>query len=103
MLLGLVALLPLTANAGAMRCKSALISDGDSSFNVLKSCGQPQMKEDIIDERLLDAPKIGELGHNCTILSQHPTANSGAGTEHPQARAADLLDEAGTTQGIHQD
>jgi len=37
-----------------------LISDGDSSFNVLKSCGQPQMKEDIIDERLLDAPKIGE-------------------------------------------
>lgn len=60
MLLGLVALLPLTANAGAMRCKSALISDGDSSFNVLKNCGQPQMKEDIIDERLLDAPKIGE-------------------------------------------
>lgn len=60
MLLGLVSLLPLTANAGAMRCKNALISDGDSSFNVLKSCGQPQMKEDIIDERLLDAPKIGE-------------------------------------------
>ena len=60
MLLGLVALLPLTANAGAMRCKNALISDGDSSFNVLKSCGQPQMKEDIIDSRLFDAPKVGE-------------------------------------------
>ncbi|MCY9821650.1 DUF2845 domain-containing protein [Aeromonas media] len=52
--------MPLVANAGAMRCKSALISEGDSSFNVQKKCGQPQMKEDIIDERLLDAPKVGE-------------------------------------------
>ncbi|MDX7715164.1 DUF2845 domain-containing protein [Aeromonas caviae] len=52
--------MPVVANAGAMRCKSALISEGDSSFNVQKKCGQPQMKEDIIDERLLDAPKIGE-------------------------------------------
>lgn len=60
MLLGLAALLPLTANAGTMRCKNALISEGDASFNVLKSCGQPLMKEDVIDERLLDAPKIGE-------------------------------------------
>ena len=60
MLLCLIALVPLTSQAGAMRCKSALISEGDSSFNVQKKCGQPQMKEDIIDERLLDAPKIGE-------------------------------------------
>ncbi|MNE01968.1 hypothetical protein D3C80_944260 [compost metagenome] len=52
--------MPVVANAGAMRCKSALISEGDSSFNVQKKCGQPQMKEDIIDERLLDAPKVGE-------------------------------------------
>ncbi|MCO4114350.1 hypothetical protein D3C76_781350 [compost metagenome] len=52
--------MPVVANAGAMRCKSALISEGDSSFNVQKKCGQPQMKEDIIDERLMDAPKIGE-------------------------------------------
>ncbi|QWZ54699.1 DUF2845 domain-containing protein [Aeromonas sp. FDAARGOS 1402] len=56
----LILAMPVTANAGAMRCKSALISEGDSSFNVQKKCGQPQMKEDIIDERLLDAPKIGE-------------------------------------------
>lgn len=56
----LIMAMPVVANAGAMRCKSALISDGDSAFNVIKSCGQPQMKEDIIDERLLDAPKIGE-------------------------------------------
>ncbi|MGL6349604.1 MAG: DUF2845 domain-containing protein [Aeromonas sp.] len=60
MLVGLAALVPLTANAGAMRCKNVLITDGDSSFNVLKSCGQPLMKEEIINERLLDAPKIGE-------------------------------------------
>ncbi|MGY3884211.1 DUF2845 domain-containing protein [Aeromonas aquatica] len=59
-LLGLAALLPLTAEAGAMRCKSALISAGDAAFNVQKKCGQPQMKEDIIDTRLLDAPKVGE-------------------------------------------
>lgn len=59
MILMLLAM-PVVANAGAMRCKSALISEGDSSFNVQKKCGQPQMKEDIIDERLLDAPKIGE-------------------------------------------
>ncbi len=52
--------MPVVANAGAMRCKSALISEGDSAFNVQKKCGQPQMKEDIIDERLLDAPKVGE-------------------------------------------
>ncbi|MBS4639822.1 DUF2845 domain-containing protein [Aeromonas media] len=56
----LILAMPVTANAGAMRCKSALISEGDSSFNVQKKCGQPQMKEDIIDERLLDAPKVGE-------------------------------------------
>lgn len=56
----LILAMPVVANAGAMRCKSALISEGDSSFNVQKKCGQPQMKEDIIDERLLDAPKIGE-------------------------------------------
>ncbi|MNH30786.1 hypothetical protein D3C79_910990 [compost metagenome] len=48
------------AEAGAMRCKSALISEGDAAFNVQKKCGQPQMKEDIIDTRLLDAPKVGE-------------------------------------------
>ncbi|MGL4715595.1 MAG: DUF2845 domain-containing protein [Aeromonas sp.] len=58
--LTLAATLPMAANAGAMRCKNALISDGDSAFNVLKSCGQPQMKEDIIDSRLFDAPKVGE-------------------------------------------
>ena len=56
----LILAMPVVANAGAMRCKSALISEGDSSFNVQKKCGQPQMKEDIIDERLLDAPKVGE-------------------------------------------
>ncbi|MDX7842540.1 DUF2845 domain-containing protein [Aeromonas sanarellii] len=56
----LILAMPVAANAGAMRCKSALISEGDSSFNVQKKCGQPQMKEDIIDERLLDAPKVGE-------------------------------------------
>ncbi len=44
-----------------MRCKSAPISEGDSVFKVQKKCGQHQMKEDIIDDRLLDAPKLGEL------------------------------------------
>ena len=47
----LILAMPVVANAGAMRCKSALISEGDSSFNVQKKGGQPQMKEDIIDER----------------------------------------------------
>ncbi|MGL5452843.1 MAG: DUF2845 domain-containing protein [Aeromonas sp.] len=60
MLIGWILLLPLTANAGAMRCKNTLITDGDSAFNVLKRCGQPLMKEEIIDPRLFDAPKIGE-------------------------------------------
>lgn len=66
--------MPVVANAGAMRCKSALISEGDSAFNVQKKCGQPQMKEDIIDERLLDAPKIGERWTYQTRESDIPQA-----------------------------
>ena len=60
MLIGLLAL-PLVANAATMRCKGALISEGDPVLRVVQKCGQPLMKEDIIDTERWDAPKIGEI------------------------------------------
>ncbi|EKP0315040.1 DUF2845 domain-containing protein [Aeromonas veronii] len=40
-------LLSIPASADAMRCKNALISEGDSTAEMLLKCGEPMLREDI--------------------------------------------------------
>ncbi|MGL5324696.1 MAG: DUF2845 domain-containing protein [Aeromonas sp.] len=44
--MGLV-LLSLPATADAMRCKNALITEGDSTAEMLLKCGEPMLREEI--------------------------------------------------------
>ena len=41
----LVATLPV--DAGTLRCKSALLTEGDTTAELLIRCGQPMLKEDL--------------------------------------------------------
>ncbi|MFM5309759.1 DUF2845 domain-containing protein [Aeromonas caviae] len=41
----LVAALPL--QAGTLRCKNALLTEGDTTAELLVRCGQPMLKEDL--------------------------------------------------------
>ena len=41
----LVAALPV--HAGTLRCKSALLTEGDTTVELLIRCGQPLLKEDL--------------------------------------------------------
>ena len=41
----LVAALPV--HAGTLRCKSALLTEGDTTAELLIRCGQPLLKEDL--------------------------------------------------------
>lgn len=40
-------LMSIPASADAMRCKNALISEGDSTAEMLLKCGEPMLREDI--------------------------------------------------------
>jgi len=40
-------LLSMSASASAMRCKNALISEGDTTAEMLLKCGEPMLREDI--------------------------------------------------------
>ena len=40
-------LLSIPASADAMRCKNALITEGDSTAEMLLKCGEPMLREDI--------------------------------------------------------
>ena len=43
----LALLLSLPASAGAMRCKNALITEGDSTAEMLIKCGEPMLREEL--------------------------------------------------------
>ena len=43
----LALLLSLPASAGAMRCKNALITEGDSTAEMLLKCGEPMLREEL--------------------------------------------------------
>ncbi|MGL4250050.1 MAG: DUF2845 domain-containing protein [Aeromonas sp.] len=40
-------LLSMSASASAMRCKNALISEGDTTAEMLLKCGEPMLREDV--------------------------------------------------------
>lgn len=40
------------AHADAMRCKNALISDGDSSAELLLKCGEPMLRDEVQQPQL---------------------------------------------------
>jgi len=46
-LLALLLSLPASASAGAMRCKNVLITEGDSTAEMLLKCGEPMLREEL--------------------------------------------------------
>lgn len=54
-------LLSIPASADAMRCKNALITEGDTTAEMLLKCGEPLLRED------LTRYDVGHFGHQVQV------------------------------------